>query len=128
MTIHPDTSARSEADLAAIFQAIQAATSPAPPAPPPEKRSAFWLPPEWKRRLNLSANGRAAKLDAITNAVGEMTGTPRWLARMAADAAVPLGRESELDDYANDASAIARAITIMGLDPTTPASPERSLH
>ncbi len=118
---------RSDANLVAIMESIQAAT------PPPATLevmplsifsgiASFTTPrdPVMRRAVRLAVSDRLATFQRMTDDLAVATDVPTWLAHMALDAAIPDGRENDLDEPSALAPALLRAMVAMGFRPCRP--------
>lgn len=106
---------RDDISLAAILGSVQAAT----PEPLPfASLSLFDHPnPGVRRAMRMMRPGRQETFDMLVDILAAETETPEWIARMAVNAAIPDGRERELDDPGGIAPALGRAKVAMGFKP-----------
>ena len=103
---------RDDISLAAILVSVQAAT----PEPVFLTDPSLLTHPDpvCRRVWRMMMRGRQETFDRLVHTLAAETETPDWIARLALDAAIPDGRERELDDPDCIAPALNRAKVAMG--------------
>ena len=109
---------RNDASIVAILNSVQAAT----PEPVVLTNCSLMTFPDpgMRRAFRLAVRGRLQTFEALSLMLALDLDVPEWLAQLAMNAAIPDGRERDLDDPAAHDPALLRAKVAMGFQPCRP--------